>query len=306
MAEPIVEAIRGGKPAEVRAALRSKPGAATLARAVVMAAGRAWQAALEVLRKNGADPELTGAWPPARAIVVAAFMGEPEFVKHLRPATQMDGFAGAALGDRKLVEKALKSDAAFPHQRDHGGLTSLQCACGGRMPRGEYLAIARLLLDAGADVRVRTKSWAHELDASYYAAGSKETALLELLLENGCDPHEALGHTVWGKRFELAEMAMRHGASADSAMHKGKPLLNNLIRWEQIMQAMWLLDHGASPNLADKKDWTAVHQAASRGNGRMLRAVLKAGGDTSRRDKDGRLPQDVANAKWSRAVAASR
>ena len=260
---------------------------------------------LEWLLANGADAEQTGAWPPARAIIVAAFMGEPEFVKRLRGASKIDGFAGAAMGDRKLVEKALQANSDLARERDHGGLTALQCACGGRMPRGEYRAIAALLMDAGADPRARTKSWAHELDASYYANGSKDPELFELVLKGGCEPQEALGHAVWGKHFALAEIALRYGASVDEAIHEGKPLLNNLIRWGQMQQALWLIERGASPNVADCEGWTAVHQAASRGNARMFDAVLKAGGDTGRRDKQGRRPLDLANAKLQ-ALAAGR
>ena len=45
-------------------------------------------ACLEWLLDNGADPELLGAWPSARAIIVAAFVGSPEYVKVLRPAAR--------------------------------------------------------------------------------------------------------------------------------------------------------------------------------------------------------------------------
>src|SRR5947207_10711464 len=41
-------------------------------------------ACLEWMLANGADPELTAAWPLARAIVVAAFVGSPEYVGILR------------------------------------------------------------------------------------------------------------------------------------------------------------------------------------------------------------------------------
>src|SRR6185436_660886 len=39
---------------------------------------------LEWLLAHGADPELTGGWPPARAMVIAGFTGLPEYVEHLR------------------------------------------------------------------------------------------------------------------------------------------------------------------------------------------------------------------------------
>src|SRR5580704_13863582 len=66
-------------------------------------------ACLDWLLANGADPELTGAWPSARAIVVAAFMGQPEYVERLRRAgARIDGFVAAALGDLDLLRQTLR------------------------------------------------------------------------------------------------------------------------------------------------------------------------------------------------------
>jgi hypothetical protein len=54
---------------------------------------------LDWLLQHGADPEQLGAWPPARSIIVAAFVGEPEYVERLRKAgAVVDAFAAAALG----------------------------------------------------------------------------------------------------------------------------------------------------------------------------------------------------------------
>ena len=262
-------------------------------------------ACLEWLLENGADPELTGAWPSARAIIVAAFVGSPEYVKVLRKGgAKMDGFAGAALGDRKLVEKTLRARPDFPRERDLGGLTALQCAAGSRMPKADTLGIARLLIDAGAEVGALTRSWANDVNAAYFAAGRKDRAMFDLLLESGADATDAFSHAVWGGAYELAESALAHGAIIDRATANGKLLLNDVIRWGQIPQMTWLLEHAASPNVPDERGWTAVHQAASRGNVRMLRAVLDAGGDAKRRDKEGRMPRDVARAAKVAAMLA--
>jgi len=251
-------------------------------------------ACLEWLLDNGADPELLGAWPSARAIVVAAFVGSPEYVKVLRKGgAKMDGFAGAALGDRKLVEKTLRARPDFARERDHGGLTALQCAAGSRMPKADTLGIARLLIAAGAEVGALTRSWANDVNAAYFAAGRKDKPMFDLLLDSGADATDAFSHAVSGGAYELAASAFDHGAAIDRAMANGKPLLNDLIRWGQIPQMMWLLERKASPNVPDERGWTAVHQAASRGNVRMLRAVLDAGGDPRRRDKEGRMPRNV-------------
>ncbi len=71
-------------------------------------------ACLQWLLDNGADPERLGAWPSSRAIV-AAFVGSPEYVAVLRKSgAKMDGFAAAALGDVKGVEKALAARPDLP------------------------------------------------------------------------------------------------------------------------------------------------------------------------------------------------
>jgi ankyrin repeat protein len=67
-----------------------------------------------------------------------------------------------------------------------------------------------------------------------------------------------------------------------------------LIRWGQIPQTQWILSHGASPDVADANGWTAAHQAASRGNARLLKAVIDAGADLARRDNSNCTPLDLA------------
>ena len=246
---------------------------------------------------NGANPELPGAWPPARAIIIAAFVGEPEYVKRLEKAgASIDGFATAALGRKSLLQRTLKKHPDFVRERDAGGLTALQCAAGSRFNRKALLEIARLLLDAGADVKARTKSWLHEIDAVYLAASAKNKPIFELLLERGADATEALVPACWNASTGFAEVALAHGANPNRAASAGKPLLNDLIRWGQIPPTMWLLAHGASPNIPDNRGWTAVHQAASRGNQRILSAVLNAGGNLTVRDKEGHTPLEIAKA----------
>jgi ankyrin repeat protein len=254
-------------------------------------------ACLDFLLEHGANPELTGGWPPARAIITAAFMGIPAYVERLQKVgARVDGFAHAALGNVDGVKRALSADPAFANARDAGGLTALQCAAGSRIPghEAEAAGIAQLLLDAGANPRALTRSWSHEVDATYFAAGAKRTEVYRLILERGGDASNALSHAVWGNQFELAEIALAHGGHPDRSSANGEPLLNDLIRWGRMDGTMWLLGKGASPNLPDGEGWTAVHQAASRGNARMLQAALAAGGDPRRNEKLGHTPLDVA------------
>ncbi len=120
------------------------------------------------------------------------------------------------------------------------------------------------------------------VDAVYFAATTRNPAVLQLLLERGADPTPALRAALWAGAYELAELALLHGAAAGRAVANGKPLLNDLIRWGQIQPAVWLLERGASPNVADANGWTAV---------------LEAGSDTKLCDRDGNTPRDVTGSE---------
>ena len=102
---------------------------------------------------------------------------------------------------------------------------------------GSLLEVARLLIDAGADVRAKTESWRHDIDAVHLAASAKNAGMFELLLETGANATEALAPALWNGREELAEATLAHGAVPDSAVADGQPLLNNLIRWGRVRQA---------------------------------------------------------------------
>ena len=210
-------------------------------------------------------------------------------------------FCGAALGDTALVRRHLKKDVSGATARDLGGLTALQCSAGSRLGRHDeptrrrLLEVAVCLLDAGADSQAKTQSWDHDVDAIYFAASARHLELFELLLQRGADATEALTPALWNSTEEFAEIALKYGGDVNRARASDRPLLNDLVRWGQLRQSFWLLEHGASPNLADDRGWTAVHQAASRGNERLLKAVLAAGGDPSQPDLEGRTPLEVTN-----------
>lgn len=269
-------------------------------------------ACLKWMLANGADPEQLGGWPATRAIITAAFVGEPAYIAELRRAGAIvDGFVAAALGDIRHVEKALTKDDSFATARDSGGLTALHCSTGSRLGgrnkkiRDALVAIATLLLNRGADVKTTVRSWAHDVDAVYFAVSSDQREVFSLLLARGADATQALVPAVWSNKTDLAELALSRGARIDRAIDEGKPLLNQMIRWGQFKQALWLIDRGASPDVADEQGWTAVHQTTSRGNEKMLKAVLDAGGDPMRQDKEGNTPLDVARARGRTKIVAA-
>lgn len=265
------------------------------------------------LLSHGADPQLPGAWPPSRAMLVATFMGAQPYVDLLvRHGSRVDPFLSAALGDAAAVKRALGRDRSIATSRDPHGLTLLQCAAASRMGRHDkkisnrLFLIAGMALDAGADPHAATKSWSHDVDAVYFAAYSRQCSVFSLLLKRGADATRALTNALWNGGSDssaLAEIALEHGAKVNEAEAQGRPLLNDLIRWGQFGPARWLITHGADPNRPQGMDgspnagWTSLHQAASRGNAKMVEDLIAAGADIHRKDAAGRTPADVARMK---------
>ena len=242
-------------------------------------------------------------------ILVAAFTGVRAYVERLRRAgARVDLHVQAALGEVGAARAVLEREPQRADERDEGELTPLMACAGSKLPRGEarelekLREIAALLLDAGADPNARVRSWGHDVDVAYFAVSARHAQMLELLLRRGADATAALPSALWSG-LDLAALTLENGASIDGAREGDRPILNELVRWGQIKPVLWLLERGASPNVADPRGWTAVHQAASRGNERMLRALLDAGGDTEREDEAGRTPQDVARLKKMKKLA---
>jgi len=256
---------------------------------------------LEWLLAHGADPEQHAAWPAARALVIAAFVGELKYVDVLkRHGARKDIFTAAALGDAAKVGKLLEKDRTLAQARDHGLLTALQCCAGSRLGKSNrktaagLIEIARLLVDAGADPNATVRTWAHDVTVSYFAIRAGQVEMLTLLLDRGLDATAAVSTAAWEQREDILDLLMAKGAMLDKAFDHTRPVLNELIRWGQFKQARLLLSKGASPNLADERGWTAVHQAVSRGNLKMLQDLMAARGAGSIKDKSGWTPRDMA------------
>lgn len=258
-------------------------------------------ACLEWMLDHGADPEQMAAWPAARAVVIAAFTGEQRYVKVLfAHKAKRNVFTSAAVGDAVRVAKELQADPGLALARDGGLLTALQCCAGSRLgakhPKvnASLLECARLLIEAGADVNARTKTWAHEVPVSYFVIRSGQMEMLRLLLARGMNPTDAVSTACWDRREDMLDLLIGHGADLTKACDQARPVLSELIRWGQFEAARMYLRKGVDPNLTDDKGWTSLHQAVSRGNLRMLQDLIAAGGDPRRASEDGRTPRGMA------------
>src|SRR4030095_10682914 len=117
--------------------------------------------------------------------------------------------------------------------------------------------------------------------------------------DHGADPNDAFRDVLLtGCNFRFAEALLERGADLNPVMWEGETLLHVAIHWGRIASAQWLLEKGADPNTArDKNLWTPLHQAASRGNARIVSALLEHGAVGKPLDRDGKTPLDVAREK---------
>ena len=61
-----------------------------------------------------------------------------------------------------------------------------------------------------------------------------------------------------------------------------------------IGKARTLLDHGADPNIKDRRGWTIVHQCAVSGNLPLLQLCIQRGGCIDEKNSEGKSPLDLA------------
>ncbi|HSI84570.1 MAG: ankyrin repeat domain-containing protein [Candidatus Methylacidiphilales bacterium] len=289
---------------------------------------------LRLLLEAGADTELRGTWRGLTSLGLAGATGDEEMIALLRshsPAPQQSIFIAALLADDAAVERYLVEDktGGIAKSRDINGMTPLHCAahCGlrDREIQKQLARICTLLLDAGADPDCCERIGPYHKLSVLHFAGRDNLAVAQTLLESGANANLGFGASLWHKPFPLAELFLKHGAdvnlreddthaSDDSADEKdtaesaestegakpglGTPLLHSRIHWNLPDMALWLLKHGANPNLTDAKGNTALHEAASRGiNPKVVEALLEHGADPKARNAAGETPKDIAKRK---------
>ena len=246
-----------------------------------------------VLLRSGADIEARGTWLKITPLAKAAFAGRSDMVDLLiQQGAKMERFAAAAIG---RVAKAINGV-------DINGLTTLHYCAGSALCRPELVTIASRLIASGADPSAKAPGFSHIVTPIKLAVRNQGVA--EFLIEHGADPNDVFRDVLLtGCNLTFAEAILARGADLNPVMWEGETLLHVAIHWGRIASAEWLLEKGADPNTArDKNLWTPLHQAASRGNARIVSALLEHGAAGKARDRDGKTPLDVAREKRRNAV----
>ena len=212
---------------------------------------------------------------------------------------------------------------------DNNGVTPLmQAVMGARYGGQEYIEIAKMLIEAGADVSMADKNGDTALIHS--AESEEDFEVFNKLLATGADVNKANNDGVtplmragginktralieagadvnardnkgrsallYAEKEDVMKELLKAGLDPNTQDDEGKTLLMKRATWEMSgvdKLASCLLENGADVNIADKEGKTALMYAAKQGPA-TVEALIKAGADVNHADNNGVTPLMVA------------
>ncbi len=164
-------------------------------------------------------------------------------------------------------------------------------------------AIARLLLEAGADVH-HADLWGDTALFNYACAHEKRPyGMVKLLLEKGADANATnvegetpLFHVVEHCQYtEPAQWLLEHGADINHRRRDGKTPLAFAAWLGHAGYIRWLLEHGADIEAHGRGGATPLMVAAFRAMEDCVRVLIEKGADINARDSAGGTPLHYAD-----------
>lgn len=204
-----------------------------------------------------------------------------------------------AEGRYSLAEEMLRAGARTNgvDSRKSERPTSLMLAI-----KHKQVDLVRLLIEEGADVNAR------DVDGDgvfhYLAPKDLETNLemIDLLVDAGANINatNSRGYTAFRSHLGNYERAgaiaalLRKGVSTDMGYSYYGPAIVDAARRNEPEVLRELVRHGASLASTGRQGYTALHMAASEGNGDVVKALIELGADTQARDEKMNTPADIA------------
>lgn len=176
-----------------------------------------------------ADPELVhgGGAAGMAPLLLAIYTKRPIMAKLLLGrGAKLDVFAAAAMGETEACKQFLLADAVLLEMASSDGWTPLHLAC-----FFGHLETAEMLLEMGADVKVRSANAMHNTPL-HAAAASRNQDICALLLSHGAEVnatqhahYTALHSAAANGDLEIVRLLLAHEASVLAKSEKGETAL---------------------------------------------------------------------------------
>ena len=214
----------------------------------------------------------------------------------------------AVLGCDVEAVRALLSANAHPdvcEEQDDVGDTPLIAA--GRLHGPEALSIARLLVEAGAEIDAVGNYGCTALQRAVLQESDDEWALARFLFRSGASPEirdkDGLNvpEAAANEGFEGAVLALIEEGMSPNVQGVAGSLLW-YVSWFFPTLVEELLKRGADVHAVNRDAETALHRAAESyksaddrsSSSRIISLLIDAGADRYARDKEGRTPAEIA------------
>jgi ankyrin repeat protein len=203
----------------------------------------------------------------------------------------------ARKGDVKKVQTLLQSDPKLIADKDSRGDTPLHSAA----LHGE-LAVARVLIDAGADVNAKNNYGAFTPEELWKViSSSNHQDPVVLLAVHGIDAKDMLnGYTPLdlamfaARHKELVQLLVSKGANVNAMAASGATPLFWAVFRDQKDDAAFLLDHGANVNATDAYGDSILGLALHLQYGSLIQLLVDKGADVNAMDQSQHRPLTFA------------
>jgi ankyrin repeat protein len=220
----------------------------------------------------------------------------------------------AAAGDLNKVKTLLEADAALLESKGNNGFRPLHSAC-----FAGKVEVANLLLDRGADVKVRDNFQQTPLHRACYVSG-QDAALVRRLIDQGADVNAQGYNGLTPLHFaalhgdlEIAALLLDRGADPNSfdsytgtvgpASVSGTALQVAIDFHPKEAMARLLAERGAKVNRRDSSGNTELHLAAFKGYAELTKRLLALGAEVEAVNQSGRTALYYAAKLGYRSVA---
>lgn len=170
--------------------------------------------------------------------------------------------------------------------------------------------VARVLIEAGADVRAVGSKGAAPLHLAAAGESEESERIVEMLLEAGAEAGEAedldegaldgkkgwtpLCSALWSGEEEAARVLLEAGADPNQPTRSGSKPLREAIQAEFAAGVRLLLEFGADPNEADESGGTPLMDAAWAGEAELVELLLEFGAEPEARNAAGETAEEIA------------